>query len=635
MRTCFGTEEGEEYRAVRELLVRRCRTWAEEQGVSLVPDVIDAALQYRHECHDGRLGFWRPAEVRGFLIEWVPERVAAEPDDLACVPEALRTFLRYLDAVGLRDPRAGDLAEAERAIDRAVPAFSEAVRDQERYSVTKYWKLTAARHGIALVDRLGLERLKSGVAAGRIPHDRDLLIRLAERAPAPLRRAVAPPPRALPGPDELREAAERSAVVRRMTALASWAGQEGRPLTSRGQIPPVEARALVRLLENGNGSGDAGDLPLLVAWARKARIVRVHGGRLSAVAKAAPVLADPLALWRRAFTAFTALGEEFCGAGSVLRGDFADAVPEMLAALYGLPGPVPGHRLQDKVWLYCTAPYDLAEVEDDQRVMWRAALDRDLALTLRALNDLGVLELQGPLLPEQGRGRRGGTRDVAHTPSVSLTALGSAEVRERLLAQGRECGRVGELVAADPAGMLGVVAERYPADAARAEIRGWLAAHGDDVSALLEAVRACPFRERALLLLDTLVDALADGPSLLLSLRDDPWLGPSALTSLVRRGLLDPRGLAPEEHLLTLIDGFLRLLEVAGADAVRETLRRDFPPHELALLAVDVLDAGHPDEAGLADLCALVLAPLTDRRPRRDAPADPMPEPMPDPRGAP
>ncbi|ROO82984.1 hypothetical protein EDD29_0472 [Actinocorallia herbida] len=625
MRTCFGTEEEEEYRAARELIVRRCRAWAEDQGVRLVPEIIDAALQFRHECPDGRLGFWRPAEVRQFLLEWVPERVAAEPEDLACVPEALRTLLRYLDAAGLRDPRAGDPAEAERAITRTVPLFTAAIRDQERYSVTKYWKLTAARHGIPLTDRLGLERLKSGVSAGRIPHDRDLLIRLAERAPAPVRRAVAPPPLALPCADELREAAERSPVVRRLSALVAWVGSDGRPLTPRGEIPPVDARALVRLLENGNGCGDIGDLPLLVAWARKARIIRVHAGRLTKVGRASAVLADPLALWRRAFSAFPRLGDSFCASGSILRTDFAETVPDLLNALYGLPCPVPGHRLQDKVWLYCTAPYDLADIDGEQRILWRSALDQDLSLTLRALGDLGALELQGPLLPEQGRSRRGAAWDAAHAPAVSLTPLAAAEVREALLAEGRECGRIGELASARPAELLGVAAERYPADAARAEIRGWLAAHDNDVPALVEAVRSCPFRDRTLLLLDTLVDALSDGPSLLLSLRDDPVLAPSALTALLRRGLLSPDALAPEEHLLALTDGLLRLLEIAGADAVRESLEREIPPQEPALVAVDVLAAGHPDAAAVADFCALVLAPLAGRA---ALPHEPVPEPL-------
>ncbi|GAB2811891.1 hypothetical protein GCM10022221_06760 [Actinocorallia aurea] len=635
MRTCFGTEEEEEYRAVRELIVRRCRTWAEERGVRLVPDAVDAALQFRHECPDGRLGFWRPAEVRRFLLEWVPERVAAEPEDLACVPEALRTLLRYLDAAGLRDPRAGGLAEAEDAAVRAVPEFTAAVRDQERYSVTKYWKLTAARNGIPLIDGLALERLKSGVSSGRIPHDRDLLIRLAERAPTPLRRAAAPPPCVPPSAEELREAAERSPVVRRLSALAAWVGAEGRPLTARGEVPPVEARALVRLLENGNGNGDMGDLPLLIAWARKARIIRVHAGRLSNVARASSVLADPLSLWRRAFAAVPHLGDRFCASGSLLRADFAAAVPALLAALYGLPGTVPGRELQDKMWNYCTKPFDLAKVDGDQRLLWRAAMDQDLSLTLQALGDLGALELRGPLLPEQGRGRRGTERDSAHPPAVSLTPLAAAEVRATLLAEGRECGLLGELRAARPAELLGTVAEHYPADAARIEIRGWLAAHDDDVPALVEAARSSPFRSRMLLLLDTLIDALADGPSLLLSLREDPWLAPSVLTSLVRRRLVDPDTLTPAEHVLTLTDQFLRLLETAGADTVRELLRRDLPPQHLGLLTIDLLDSRHPDSAGLADLCALVLAPLRDGRRGRGALSGPtaahLPEPASDP----
>lgn len=617
MRTCFGTEEDGEYRAACDLIVRRCQAWAKERGDRLIPDLLDAALRFRHECPDGRLGFWRPEEVRAFLLEWVPERVAAEPEDFACVPETLRTLLRYLDSAGLRDPRAGSLAEAERAIDRARADFTAAVCDPERYGVAKYWKLTAARHGIPLVDRLALERLKSGVSAGRIAHDRDLLIRLAARTRPPVPRALPAPPCTLPGEREQREAAERTPAVRRLRALAQWAGRDGRPLTATGEIPPAGAQDLARLM--GPGHGDVGDLSVLLVWAKKARLVRVHRGLLSAVAKAAPVLEDALEVWRRAFSTFVHLGEEICTSCSVLRTDFQAAVPELLSALYGLPRPVPGHRLADKVWSFCTAPYDLTQIDGPQRTLWRTAMEQDLSLTLHALSDLGALEFHGPVVPD--RGRRGTAQEIRHPAAVALTRLASAGVRERLRAAGRECGLVGELAGARPADLLGVVAEHYPAEAARREIRGWLAAHDRDVAALLEAVRACPFRNRTLVLLDVLIDALSDGPAVLLSLRADPRLAPSALTSLVRRGLLPPDGLTPDEHLLTLTDGLLRFLEMAGPEAVRATLSRDFPPAELALLAVDVLATPHPDPAALADLRALVFVPLTSGR------SDPVPRP--------
>ncbi|MCD0447993.1 hypothetical protein LO762_02100 [Actinocorallia sp. API 0066] len=614
MRTCFRTEEDGEYRAARDLIVRRCLVWARDKGVRLIPDVVEAALQFRHECADGRLGFWRAREVEAFLLEWVPERVAAEPEDLACVPETLRALLRYLDAAGLRDPRAGALTAVEEAIDGARAAFEEAVRDPERYGVAKYWKLVAARHGIPLVDGLALERLKSGVSAGRIPHDRELLIRLATRTRPPIPRSVPAAPCVLPGDDELREAARRVPVVRALTALAQWAGPEGRALASSGALLPDDAEELVTLLEGAGVRGGPEWVPLLVVWAKRTRLVRVRSRRLSAVARAAPLLDDPLALWRAAFTVFPELAEEVCTSFSVLGTDFASAVPELLMALYGLPLPVPRHRVEDKVWGYCAAPYDLTRIDGARRNQWRDAMDLDLARTLRALGDLGVLEFHGAVAAVEGRVREGARHGVPG--GVSLTQLAASAVRGMLLEAGRECGLMGELVGARPAELLGVVAEHYPADARRVEIRGWLAAHGHDVTALLDAVRACPFRNRALVLLDVLIDALAEGPTLLVSLRADPLLAPSALTSLLRRGLVPATALTPDEHLLCLTDGLLRFLEMAGPEPVRATLARDYPPPELALLAVDVLAAPHPDTAALADLRALVFEPLLEPRGR-------------------
>jgi len=49
--------------------------------------------------------------VRRFLLEWIPHYVVAPRDILEAAQEGLLTFLRYLDASGLRDPRGTAVAD--------------------------------------------------------------------------------------------------------------------------------------------------------------------------------------------------------------------------------------------------------------------------------------------------------------------------------------------------------------------------------------------------------------------------------------------------------------------------------------------------------------------------------------------
>jgi hypothetical protein len=51
-------------------------------------------------------GVLDPAQVERALPHWIPGKVTAVPEDLLDAPETLRTLLRYLEATGLRDPRA-------------------------------------------------------------------------------------------------------------------------------------------------------------------------------------------------------------------------------------------------------------------------------------------------------------------------------------------------------------------------------------------------------------------------------------------------------------------------------------------------------------------------------------------------
>ncbi|GGP13175.1 hypothetical protein LDL08_32925 [Nonomuraea glycinis] len=73
------------------------RTWFE-------PEEFSAAVDARHESRDGRPAYWDGARIRFFLLRYVPYKVTAPRKELDLAPEVLRTYLRYLDVTGLRDP---------------------------------------------------------------------------------------------------------------------------------------------------------------------------------------------------------------------------------------------------------------------------------------------------------------------------------------------------------------------------------------------------------------------------------------------------------------------------------------------------------------------------------------------------
>lgn len=68
--------------------------------------------------------------------------------------------------------------------------------------------------------------------------------------------------------------------------------------------------------------------------------------------------------------------------------------------------------------------------------------------------------------------------DAEPVELISLTAPATRAVRARLLREGRYAPLVGELFEAEPAALLGMVAEPYSQETGAAEIAGWLDAHG-------------------------------------------------------------------------------------------------------------------------------------------------------------
>ncbi len=638
MRTYYDEDDYEGYEAGQDLLVRRFTAWAATQGCEIDPYAVISAIEFRHTSVDGRLAYWTAALVRDFLLSYVPRTLSATADDAVLVPGTLLRFLRYLHETGLADPTGEPFADLEEAVAKATAEFPAAMADERNFGVGKYWVMTAMRNGVDPADSDAMNAFLAEVRKGKYPYDAELVADLAARQVIEQSgRALPQLPVSLPAEAELVDAAERSSLVVKLRKFVEWVG-DGRALTGTGTLKLADARELVSLLDTGDrlewelggavhhvrSSADLPNLGALVEIAKRARIVRVVKGKLVRVAKAVPLVKNALALWAAAFDTLAERGllvkERGWAPGyAVLLDDCLDLVlPDVLNTVYGMPEPIPVVRLAESSWLACLESAYL-DLDPSTEAMWRDGFAGEFRRLLTKLAEFGAVELttgpadpmytmdlvpENPELPPDVQGR---LRDALDAPSldlVALTPLATWAVRERLLREGRFAPVVGELAAAAPAAMLGVVTEHFSEEAAVAEIGGWLAAHGGreaGLPLLLDAVRACPFRTRASVMLGILVDSLSDGGAVLDGLRADPDLGPIAIQLLVERGELALEDLDAREGLLGITEQFLALLETAGPEGTAATLA-EVPADERAHLAEAISASGHPDEVGLAEL---------------------------------
>lgn len=637
VRTCFELDERDEYHAARTLLSRRCLDWSQRASPTIDHVLIASALDSRHYSSDGRLTYWRPEHVRHFLLEWVPRYLDAHVADVTEAPEALRLLLRFINAYGLRDPRGASLADNEAAIDEAALSYPEVLAADDRFPIERYWIRLARAHGTLIDGPDSLQSFQFRARRDGLVDDGRLLDGVNDHTDRPMpgaQRAPAQLPVELPGMRQLAEAAMAVPVLAQVRRVVDWLAA-GRALDVGGGLTGADRAELAAEV----GLTDLDEVDRLVDWMIKARIIRRYRKRLVPVAKARPRLSDPIALWSSMFDAVGRMGSGFLAVGrhrpeSGLRDGFRRILPDILSSLYSLPSAMPIKRLEETVWWHCCgALFDLDELEPTERRRQRELLRVDLATMWRRLADLGVVEhrfgvadpvfsadlagdgLDSPFDPDT-------TAELATelrlpTELVRLTDLATYAMRERMLAEGREAGLVGELVQADAQEMLGVVTQHYPSEAAASELTGWLKNRGRDLESLLDVARATPLRSRAAAILELLYDVDPSSVKLLRRMRSDPVLAPTALVCLVELGVLDLVDLTDEEHGLLAAESSLRLMELDGPESIVAGLE-ELPHRDARRVLHQVLSSGHPDRRAMSEFRRLVVTPL--RRTRMKVP---------------
>ncbi|MCW3839149.1 hypothetical protein ONA70_03435 [Micromonospora yasonensis] len=485
MRMVYTSAPDELFFPARERLVRRFDRWARKHQRPVDLFVIESLLEHRWSDGDGLLGRWQPEDLEEALLDWFPRQVTLSPKEWAGATPAVGEFIDFLFDQDLADRRCADRQLLHVALDKLAAPFVDAMADQSRYGLAKFWTTRMLHEGIDLTDQAATERFITDLHAGRIAVDEDLLHQVMAnhlRGEDPDRHPPLPLV-AVPDDDTLRGLAAESVVVRRLRELVRWLG-DGRTLTTTGRLRLADARELVALLETGDvidpvigdrvfktrSSDELYELSVLVAWARAARVVRVAKGRLLPVKSAAKLLADPLALSRRAFTALFELGGAVCGAGwaeSVLRWRFDDAVFAVTMALYIGPEPVAVDELRQLAYQAACDGLGFDPGSEEQERGWRQAADNDTDRLLDQLAELGAID-----------------KDAG---AVALTPLGVGLIAGHLRELGVPVPTLDQMLE-ETAEVVVATANGSTPETAAALMHGWCARHSATASAELRAL---------------------------------------------------------------------------------------------------------------------------------------------------
>lgn len=236
----------------------------EAAGLDDLPDAEDIAwrlIDYRCDAADGRPLRWSPAAAEILLVDWLPRKVAHEPEWFAQVPGVLAAMVRFAARRSGLDERF--VAETLEAVERYGAPLADAAGDPERWGPAKGLVMRMRAEGVDLGDedavREWVEEFNHGLptigtgAAGPpdpVPDDEEMDRRIAEREEVDadgvrlLQEALASHRGAAPPEPDLALAAER---LRRGMAERTWPHPHIRRGAGFGpRLPKRDAEVVVR-----------------------------------------------------------------------------------------------------------------------------------------------------------------------------------------------------------------------------------------------------------------------------------------------------------------------------------------------------------------------------------------------------
>lgn len=262
----------DEFDVIRTWLLRDFARWlARSNGVTDNAVVADAGvfLDWRFRESTGELDSYDEADISAFLLGYCPRTLPGGTDDVVAMCRALGAFIEFLadsgNLLGGHDHTAGLLRHIE-TLGRKIPSAAAVPAED------------LSRDELAAVVSARMDEITALPSQRRTTLDELFLDDGSADHDFPF---IYVPPTA----DELTSAVGAAELPRRIAALRDYLGDEGKPLTAKGNLKLTDGRALVELLDTGDAvntrtAADFVNLNFLIAVAKSAHAVRVHQSRL-------------------------------------------------------------------------------------------------------------------------------------------------------------------------------------------------------------------------------------------------------------------------------------------------------------------------------------------------------------------
>ncbi|WP_027942350.1 hypothetical protein [Amycolatopsis taiwanensis] len=551
MRMVYTGADEEDFLDARGRLLIELDAWSQMRQRLVDPVVVGAMLDYRFE-RDGLLGRWTREVLRGALLTWFPRKVVLLHPDTKSVVDAVEALLDFFEDADLLDDRTEPLPLLRSYLAEIAGEFDAAMREPANFGLAKFWAVAMAEHGVDPLDELAAQRFVERVQRGELAVDKTLLHEIAYRhyEGDPGAEPVETTPVFVLAPDDrLAADAESTLVVRRLRRFVDWLGQ-GRTL--------AEVR----------------NLPDLVGAAKKAGVVRVFRGMLVPVKRGAPLLADPLALWRAALS-------------YLLDDPWAFEVADELVTE---PGSIP------------------------MLVELLGGGSEAILRTVRRLIDFGLVEMF-PAREEHYQDLLdfAGVDSVEEVPEeerqvVRLRPLGVRAMYDARVFNGGEALTLDDL-AVETAEVLLCRLAPLPSEVFDEGARLWLRERepGQAIAELSELARRTDDFEHRMLAFELLAEGGDTGIAAIRDLRDHSAAGPAALAWLLDAGLIEPSEVTGRERTYSMVDVLAAGIRSAGRKRALEEFAAQPRPAQLLFLA-DATICGNPRTREVLE-CMVVAHP--------------------------